>query len=95
MPESGTCYAYRRVSLVVPIRNEEGTLATLIESIGRQTRAPDEVVLVDGGSADRTVALAPRLIAGDPRFRVIEAGSASRTAAGTSASPRRITSGPT
>src|SRR4051795_10341592 len=65
-----------RVSLVVPVRNEEGSLAALVESICRQTRAPDEVVLVDGDSTDRTVALARALTAGDPRFRVIEAGPA-------------------
>jgi glycosyltransferase involved in cell wall biosynthesis len=46
---------------VVPVRNEEGSLAALVESIRGQTRAPDEIVLVDGGSTDRTVALAPKL----------------------------------
>jgi glycosyltransferase involved in cell wall biosynthesis len=66
----------RCISLVIPVRNEEGSLAALVESIRRQTRAPDEVVLVDGGSTDRTVALARELTAGDPRFRVIEAGPA-------------------
>jgi glycosyltransferase involved in cell wall biosynthesis len=65
-----------KISLVVPIRNETGTLAALVESIRGQTRQPDEVLLVDGGSTDDTVACARQLTAGDERLRVIEAGEA-------------------
>lgn len=64
------------VSLVVPLRNEASTLGELIASIRRQTLPPAEIVLVDGGSTDATVAVAQRLIAGDLRFRLIEAGPA-------------------
>jgi glycosyltransferase involved in cell wall biosynthesis len=64
------------VSLVVPLRNEEASLAMLVESIRRQTRLPDEVILVDGGSTDATVELARSLTRGDARFRIIEAGPA-------------------
>jgi glycosyltransferase involved in cell wall biosynthesis len=66
-----------QISLVVPVRNEEGSLARLVSSIRAQTRQPDEVILVDGGSTDRTVELARELAAGDERFRVVEAGEAS------------------
>lgn len=66
-----------QISLVVPVRNEEESLARLVSSIRAQTRQPDEVVLVDGGSTDRTVELARELAAGDERFRVVEAGEAS------------------
>lgn len=64
------------VSLVIPIRNEEDSLMSLIESIERQTLRPDEVLLVDGGSEDATVTLARRLIADRPGYRLIEAGNA-------------------
>jgi glycosyltransferase involved in cell wall biosynthesis len=64
------------ISLVIPIRNEEVSLRPLIASIFGQTRPPDEVVLVDGGSVDRTVELARELMAADPRSRVVEAGPA-------------------
>jgi glycosyltransferase involved in cell wall biosynthesis len=64
------------VSLVVPVRDEETSLDALIESIRAQTRLPDEVLLVDGGSIDRTVELASQLTAGDERFRVLLAGEA-------------------
>lgn len=65
-----------QVSVVVPVRNEEKTLPFLIESLRRQTLAPREVIIVDGGSTDETVSLAGHLTKGDHRFRVIEAGGA-------------------
>lgn len=65
-----------KVSVVIPVRNEEASLPALLESLRRQTLPPAEVVIVDGGSTDGTVALARRLAAGDGRVRVIEAGEA-------------------
>ena len=65
-----------RISLVIPVRNEEESLPVLIDSIRRQTLTPDEVILVDGGSNDRTVQVARELTGSDKRFRLIEAGPA-------------------
>ena len=65
-----------KVSLVIPVRNEESSLLDLIATIRSQLTQPDEVILVDGGSIDQTVALARKLTSEDPRFRVIEAGPA-------------------
>ncbi|MEO5679861.1 MAG: glycosyltransferase [Acidimicrobiales bacterium] len=62
------------VSIVIPVRDEAGSIGSLIHSIGRQVRQPDEIVMVDGGSTDGTVALVRRLTAGDERYRIIEAG---------------------
>ncbi len=42
-------------ALIVTVLNEESTIETLLASIAEQTVAPDEVVVVDGGSTDRTV----------------------------------------
>ena len=64
------------VSLVVPVRNETGSLRNLIESIQSQSRLPEEVILVDGGSVDGTPDLARALTGADGRYRVIEAGPA-------------------
>jgi glycosyltransferase involved in cell wall biosynthesis len=45
------------VSLILTVRNEAGQLPELLASIERQTLSPDEVIAVDGGSEDGTVAL--------------------------------------
>lgn len=65
-----------QVSVVIPVRNEVESLLELIASLQSQTFPPAEVIIVDGGSVDETVALARRLTAGDDRFRVVEAGEA-------------------
>jgi len=65
-----------RVSLVVPLRNEVTTVSALIASIRCQTRQPDEVILVDGGSTDQTVVVARRLTCADSRYQVLIAGEA-------------------
>jgi glycosyltransferase involved in cell wall biosynthesis len=44
-----------RVALVFTVLNEIDTVGDLLASIDRQTRRPDEVVVVDGGSRDGTV----------------------------------------
>jgi glycosyltransferase involved in cell wall biosynthesis len=66
-----------RVSLVIPMKNESGSLAELIRSIREQSFAPDEIVLVDGGSTDRTVELAERFAAGDARIKLVKTPRAS------------------
>jgi glycosyltransferase involved in cell wall biosynthesis len=43
-----------KISLVVPVKNEADSIEQLLRSIAAQTRQPDEVVIVDGGSTDRT-----------------------------------------
>ena len=48
----------------------------MIDTIKEQSYQPAEIILVDGGSTDNTVALAKQLTAGKPAFRIIEAGRA-------------------
>lgn len=43
------------VSVVVPVLNEEATIFQLLESLWVQTRPAAEIILVDGGSTDRTL----------------------------------------
>jgi len=45
-----------RVALVFTVLDESPTIGDLLSSLDRQTRQPDEVVVVDGGSRDGTVA---------------------------------------
>lgn len=43
-----------RVSVAATVFNEEGSIRLLMDSLLAQTRQPDEVVICDGGSSDRT-----------------------------------------
>ncbi len=44
-----------KVSLICTVINEEKSIEDFLDSIKRQTREPDEIVIVDGGSTDRTL----------------------------------------
>lgn len=43
------------VSLIATVKNEGATIIQWLESIRSQTRKPDEIIIVDGGSTDDTV----------------------------------------
>jgi cellulose synthase/poly-beta-1,6-N-acetylglucosamine synthase-like glycosyltransferase len=44
-----------RISLIVTTYNEEKTIGKLIDSIAKQSKIPSEIIVVDGGSNDRTI----------------------------------------
>mgnify|MGYP000021484220 FL=1 len=44
-----------KVSLVIPTLDAESDIEELLHRIYRQTRRPDEVIVVDSSSSDRTV----------------------------------------
>jgi glycosyltransferase involved in cell wall biosynthesis len=44
------------ISVVVTVRNDRGGLDTLLGGLADQTHVPDEVILVDGGSQDDSLA---------------------------------------
>jgi chlorobactene glucosyltransferase len=58
------------VSIVIPARNESGTIATVISSILRSTYHPFELLVVDDRSTDDTSAVVRRL-GTDPKLRLI------------------------
>lgn len=47
-----------RVSVIIPVFNGEAFLAQTLRSVLNQTRRPDEVIVVDNGSSDRSVEIA-------------------------------------
>jgi glycosyltransferase involved in cell wall biosynthesis len=46
------------LSVIIPTMNEEKYLPKLLECIKRQTRQPDEIIIADAGSTDRTKKIA-------------------------------------
>lgn len=58
------------VSVIIPARDEEQNLPVLLDSLNRQIPPPEEIIVVDDGSTDRTAELAraagARVIASAP-----------------------------
>jgi chlorobactene glucosyltransferase len=63
--------AGRRLSVIIPARNEEEVIERCVRSILRSTYAPLEILVVDDRSTDRTAAVVERLAAEDPRVRLV------------------------
>jgi chlorobactene glucosyltransferase len=59
----------RLVSVIVPARNESGTIATAVQSILATTYHPVELLVVDDRSTDDTAAIVEHLA--EPRLRLI------------------------
>jgi len=51
----------RSVSVIIPARNEEHNLPTLLRSLATQPTKPQEIIVVDDGSTDRTGEVAREL----------------------------------
>ena len=58
-------------SIIVPLFNQETKLEKCIESLKGQTYRDFEVLIIDDGSTDGSVALVQKLTEGDSRFRII------------------------
>jgi glycosyltransferase involved in cell wall biosynthesis len=61
MPVTGPFVAEATVAVVIPCYNHARHLGDAIDSALAQTRAPDEVIVVDDGSTDDTPAVARRV----------------------------------
>ena len=59
------------VTLIFTVRNEEASVDALLDSLFSGTRPPDEIVVADGGSTDRTVERLRARAAADPRVQVL------------------------
>jgi dolichol-phosphate mannosyltransferase len=71
LPSSGTA---PRISVVVPVRNEAGNVAPLIDEIARAMAAlaPFEIIYVNDGSSDGTAAELRALAKQLPFLRIVE-----------------------
>jgi glycosyltransferase involved in cell wall biosynthesis len=65
-----------KVSVVVPVRDEEDSIRELLDSLLTQTRPPDEIVITDGGSTDATPQIIEEYIGRGAPVRLIRAGAA-------------------
>lgn len=72
--ETGTAPAF--VSLVIPARDEESSIAALIDSIDAQSLPPDEIIVVDAGSIDATAEIIRRRAEGRSDLRLVALGPA-------------------
>ena len=59
------------VSVVVPVHNAEKTLTGMLDSLCAQTWKALQILVVDDGSTDQTLALARAAAARDPRITVL------------------------
>ena len=65
-----------KVSVVVPVRDEEHSIRELLDSLLRQTRPPDQIVITDGGSVDATPQIIEEYIQKGAPVRLLRAGPA-------------------
>jgi glycosyltransferase involved in cell wall biosynthesis len=56
--DTGSPRAEVRCSVVVPVRNDAEHLARFLDALALQTRIPDEIIVVDNDSADRSADIA-------------------------------------
>lgn len=61
------------VTVIVPVLNEEQRLGPCLEGLMAQPDAVTEILVVDGGSTDRTADIVRRAVGGDARVRWIDA----------------------
>ena len=62
-----------RVAVCATVKNEAADAASLVASLGEQSLAADEFVIVDGGSDDGTFEALSAAAEGDPRFKLLQA----------------------
>jgi glycosyltransferase involved in cell wall biosynthesis len=65
-----------KVSIVVPVRDEQASIRELLDSLLAQSRPPDEIVITDGGSTDATAGIIEEYITRGAPVRLIRAGAA-------------------
>src|SRR5919108_6175839 len=62
------------ISLVCTVRDEADNIAALLDSMLRQVRPADEIVVNDCGSRDATAAIVGRYIAAGHPIRLVRGG---------------------
>ncbi len=58
-----------KVSLICTVKNEEFTIRDLFDALDKQTRTPDEFIIIDGGSEDRTTEIIREYASRNPNLK--------------------------
>jgi glycosyltransferase involved in cell wall biosynthesis len=61
-----------KVSILIPVRNEEENILFLLESIAVQDYADYEVIILDDDSTDKTFEICSKFAAQNPKFSIIK-----------------------
>lgn len=65
-----------KVSVIVPVRDEEDSIRELLDSLLAQTHPPNEIVITDGGSVDATPEIIESYKQNGAPVKLIRAGAA-------------------
>src|SRR6266550_9491208 len=60
-----------KISVIIPVRNEEASIRTLIQNLLDQTMTPAEIVITDAGSSDATPAIISEYVKSGAPIRLI------------------------
>jgi glycosyltransferase involved in cell wall biosynthesis len=60
-----------KITAVIPVRNEAETIGPLLTALTSQTLPPDEIIVVDGGSHDRTRTIVQEYTQQHPHIRLL------------------------
>jgi glycosyltransferase involved in cell wall biosynthesis len=74
-------YVVTKISIVIPAYNRERYLPATLESVREQTVTDWEIIVVDDGSTDGTIAIAEAYAGRDPRIRLVRQSHAGISAA--------------
>jgi glycosyltransferase involved in cell wall biosynthesis len=65
-----------KISVIIPVRNEEQSIRALLEGLLAQTLMPAEIVITDGGSTDATPAIISEYVKRGAPIRLLREGAA-------------------
>lgn len=70
--ESETVYPDRRISVLIPARDEQETIERCVRAVDHSHRPPDEILVYEDRSTDQTPAILARLADEIPALRIVD-----------------------
>jgi len=65
-----------KISVIIPVRNEEDSIRALLDSLLNQTLKPAEILITDGGSTDATARVISEYVKRGAPIRLLNEGVA-------------------